>query len=938
MCMISLLWKLGILLLFCFLILIKFDASFAQNGCWVSIGSQEACGSFCEISPSSWIVDYPKIEWRYRLCLKQYFTGAFNPFKNYSVKSCSWNACAAEYYITIGWVDIPITDPRFTSNIGQYYSWAVYDTDGITIISPSVLIQSVNSGGYLYSENRTYNHDTTAPTCSWSVILNHDEDGSEFQTTYTGWWTNTWVWAKAPCKDTVSWLPESEVSWCYWNRVFNGVVYSSELQVAHKQLSISPTLTDKTVTAPNASSWLVCPLIVTTQAYCYEDVVLGNTCLPANTFQVTPLIDLRLPTVQITVNNNIIGSSTSGVFSLDDNFLASDKFIIKVSDEPTPSFWVSGLKSVSWVLRLTEDINWNPLDTIVCEFSYLNSVNTFNPAWTNDIDTDVLTHDCTSSWGIKLAGKYNFKLLAVDFAGNITDIDTNFDSHPNNILHAEIINRVGTWIYADAMDYFVYTIRLLDTYNNPIINKEVFNLLHASWAGVKTLFLDGISNTGEESLLFYFSGFYFTWALNSSGITQILVSSFSPGDFSESFELSMTWWNRDYTNTGILWKIPLGSVSNIASFIKLFTGQILLDTDMIRFWLIQWVFLPIAPQLPIYNSILYTITGFIDTFVPLDSWFQITSRNEFTSTSWTLLLEQLSSEITRYGLESFPIIRYPLISRELQSKYTKYYLTYQNNDFSSWILFESGLINRIFIEWNKQSYWKEGFISTDENLWSVKGFSIRSEIRKNATTLIRWLENGEVVNNIKYIEWDYILEWVPNDWDTLIIKNWNLQIKDNFNTINKNVGIILISDDASSPGNIYIYPNVAYIAAILYTDWSIMSVDIHGDRFPFSNAYRTNTLDHQIVFFGSVFSRNTIWWAVLWWDTGSDLYFLPGQVVTDNLHKAVEYDLSFLRMKNIWWNSALWSSLYNNWRNEAVVIIHNPIISNNPPTWFTIIK
>lgn len=91
----------------------------------------------------------------------------------------------------------------------------------------------------------------------------------------------------------------------------------------------------------------------------------------------------------------------------------------------------------------------------------------------------------------------------------------------------------------------------------------------------------------------------------------------------------------------------------------------------------------------------------------------------------------------------------------------------------------------------------------------------------------------------------------------------------------------------------------------MIADGSIQSVNPSGEPFSESGLHRTGLLKKQLMIYGSIFSRNTIGGAVLV-EQGST-YVLPGGEPTKDLHKAVKYDLSFLRMYNYGSDGSPWS-------------------------------
>jgi len=152
-----------------------------------------------------------------------------------------------------------------------------------------------------------------------------------------------------------------------------------------------------------------------------------------------------------------------------------------------------------------------------------------------------------------------------------------------------------------------------------------------------------------------------------------------------------------------------------------------------------------------------------------------------------------------------------------------------------------------------------------------------------------------------------------------------------FNPDNKKLAIVLINTNKTNyvKGNLFITPEVHYIAANIFTDGSIRSVDSEGNRFVKSDTERNRALQDQLVFYGNLFSKNTVGGAV----KGADnKYILPSTFTpntTESLDDAVQYDLSFLRM------NAKNPDPRNRGRSEAVVILLNMDFFQDPLAVFS---
>lgn len=198
--------------------------------------------------------------------------------------------------------------------------------------------------------------------------------------------------------------------------------------------------------------------------------------------------------------------------------------------------------------------------------------------------------------------------------------------------------------------------------------------------------------------------------------------------------------------------------------------------------------------------------------------------------------------------------------------------------------------------WWAQAWW-DIWATTDSksNYTDISKAELRASIKKNAETLIRNMTSGTIVNKVKYINWDVSLSGTVSDYETLVIKNWNVTITWNVKTsTNKPLWIIVLNDNFNSETNlsnnrivekwnIFVTNNVTEINAVIYADGALVSADQSWV------VYSDSELKTALKLKWSLFTRNTIW--------GSALvpYKLPGDKSTDNYDLARVYDLNNLR-------------------------------------------
>lgn len=310
--------------------------------------------------------------------------------------------------------------------------------------------------------------------------------------------------------------------------------------------------------------------------------------------------------------------------------------------------------------------------------------------------------------------------------------------------------------------------------------------------------------------------------------------------------------------------------------------------------------------------------------------------------SWSLFSARINT--SENTISSLPIpwiqVESPYIEYKLEWHTVKYILSEGNtsNDTTPIsITWEEFLWVKVV--WNLQWAWKQTVTWQNKNFSDFSKLDVRADIRKNAYTLTKGMTNWQILNWVKYVEWDKKLSELLdiNSIETLIIKNGNFIIDGNLNSSWNKFWIIVLKDsynvnsDYSNKWNIYIDKNVTYIEALLYADgWIISSV--LWVPYTSDSSSRTTNLQEQLILKWSIFTRNTIGWAILSWGD----YILPGGVKTSDFNKAMIYDLNYIRRWNNWCNK-WWTSWCNDsWEyKEPFVIIYNSKAQTNPPKWFS---
>jgi len=757
----------------------------------------------------------------------------------------------------------------------------------------------------------TYRHDTSTPTCG-EVNYYNDESLSE-PFTYEGWWLNQPKYFTMKCLDSQTGCycaPDDE----------NCIIVLWEV-----------------VSTPQLLGHKIKPKVSFTNRVRLTD----NSCEPGGSFREV-LFDLRTPKFDILVwwdkfnlnQENLRDYKIEDWKKLDGlevpwkleftrtwsiNRKAWDTIIdIELED----SYLSDSIHGVSWIRdytfrieRLTnssfEDISSEIVSS--CERSW--SFSEYNSNWElNSSDVRNFSFDCSE---LRTAWKYNFILTANDWAWNSSVWSSIVNIYPEdiNIANSSItVTNPDSIKYANNIDTIDYTLDLNDQYWNPIFNKTVVNPIHS---------IDWYS--GGNQILLLNSNSALRYSYPASQTDNVWKYSFSvrsllPGSLTHRFVIKYTSWDNSYVET---WeeKILYITNNNIGQFEKPFSADIVFQwpwdapesgteqnyrINILNDWNISAISFP---NLVIdANSLNFSSGHRFSQITSLDSTFalddlQCSFTGIFDATSASSVLESPVMEINdmdvRYTL-AWQSIRYPLDSFGV-----------------SWCSVSTlGLKTIGSTQWD----WKWEITWWDSNFSDVSTSQLRSQIRQNAYSLIRGLNSWDVVNGVRYIEWDVTLSWDQN-YETLVVKNGNVFISWDLNTSEKTFWILVVKDDwyditsdFNNQGNIYIWNTVENINAHLYADGAFRSSDQNG--WEYSDALLWNKLRMK----WSLFTRNTIWWWVL---AGSN-YVLPWGTTTINLSLASTYDLNYIRRAQVCWEVDDYSFL----------VEYDSTIQTNPPKWF----
>jgi hypothetical protein len=305
----------------------------------------------------------------------------------------------------------------------------------------------------------------------------------------------------------------------------------------------------------------------------------------------------------------------------------------------------------------------------------------------------------------------------------------------------------------------------------------------------------------------------------------------------------------------------------------------------------------------------------------------------FTSTLSEWEKHKTLLEITENSLSGI-IISYLIDGEEI-----KYLLSSESQFADVLQLGNTGeLENPVKIIWNLQGVWNTHNLLERQNRTDLAPYVFRNIIRKNVGTNINIIQNDTTIWGVKYIDKtldsnkNYILESNPV-FETLIVRNGNILIQNDFNIAWKVIGLISYIDSGYNKmngfeeiGNIYVEPEVTSITAFMYADGWLISTQFWS---PISwNIYtRNDSLKNQLLISGSLFTRNTLAWARQL--DGS--YMLPGWEITIQHSLATQYDLYHIRRGN---EQCIRDTYGFCNTPEYLIIEYDPRVISSPPTFF----
>ncbi len=285
-----------------------------------------------------------------------------------------------------------------------------------------------------------------------------------------------------------------------------------------------------------------------------------------------------------------------------------------------------------------------------------------------------------------------------------------------------------------------------------------------------------------------------------------------------------------------------------------------------------------------------------------------------------------------------PIVRSQdmIISYTLGWQDIKYYLTREDYGDNRDEFYEYGDPDVaslwLYVIWTSQWTWKWDITGQWDNFSDISTLEQRAAIKENAYNLISGMTSWQVVNWVKYVEWDYKIDPdnVEIDYETLVVKNGDVTIASDISwdpiwiiTLNANLDYSKLGSWVYKYWNVFINSDVTRINAMIYADGWVISSNTNWVAWTENSVERTADLQNQLWLKGALFSKNTIGWAVA---GSSGKYKLPGWEETDDFNEAMIYDLNYTRSD--------WEWAVSGYEDYAFVIEFNSELQNNPPKWF----
>lgn len=323
------------------------------------------------------------------------------------------------------------------------------------------------------------------------------------------------------------------------------------------------------------------------------------------------------------------------------------------------------------------------------------------------------------------------------------------------------------------------------------------------------------------------------------------------------------------------------------------------------------------------------------------SW-SISSEYDWIHFSWTFDSYLSDSEAHKILLEIiYNDISWLAVSYDIWWQSIRYLVSESNRNNNTPTLTDQREIDRpVLLIWWLQATWNAHNPNERQNISDLNSFLQRTHFRKNITQYIMNRESHSNQWGVKYVDMtnsinkNYIVNTYP-DYETLVVRNWNILITEDFNPTNQRVWLISYIDSwydietwYESVGNIYVTPEVQSINASIYADGALISTTQDWNLVSSDIATRSDELENQLVIQGILFTRNTLaGWRELWWQ-----YMLPWRRESDNQDIAIQYDLYYTRRGSEWCERDSYDFCI---LPQYLIIEYDSRVISNPPPLFS---
>jgi len=438
-------------------------------------------------------------------------------------------------------------------------------------------------------------------------------------------------------------------------------------------------------------------------------------------------------------------------------------------------------------------------------------------------------------------------------------------------------------------------------------------------------------------------------ALNFASVN----SSWIPASTSNNFNVMINNIKSRTPFVSSTWKVWIQiwwvwlDLTNIGySFKKPFVGYIKSSIDE---WL-KWDALPSLWTKMLYKlwatpkNILNDYSLEVDTWSISYLWDNIVLEDtQIQSYVWQwpyIFSTRINSSKNAIELNNTPWIQVnlPIISYDLNWNKVRYYLSeFENWDDTNSVKIMGSNFIWLKVIWELQGNWKTEFTWQEKNISSLSTLENRTQIRKNAYTYILNMFDWQILDWVKYVEWRNITISWDQDYETLVVKDWNVIIEWDLNQSKKKLWIIVLKDnydvnsDYINNWNVYVESWVKEINATIYADGWFISANSLWLPYTSDSTTRTTYLQKQLVVNWNLFTRNTIWWA----QYIGGYYLLPWWTKITDFNKAMVYDLNYIRRWNQGCDKNADLDCNDVWEyNEWFILKYNSKIQTDPPKLF----